>query len=98
MSSNLQHETENFRLTSSLESGLVFLHIEIYKMNKTSIRDLQSSMTKFKEQCFQEGHDVVFATTANEKTTKFWELIEPCYKVVPLEDVGWLGSWLTKEI
>tara|TARA_R110000851_G_scaffold258264_1_gene410696 strand:- start:10221 stop:10466 length:246 start_codon:yes stop_codon:yes gene_type:complete len=81
-----------------LEKGLVFLHIEIIKFNKATLKELQKSMEDFKTGCYTQGYDVVFATTSNERTVRFWGLVEPCYEVVPLEDSGWLGSWLTKEI
>lgn len=97
--SNLpSYEAETFTLTSSLEEGLVFLHIEITKFDKATLKDLQKSMEDFKTGCHAQGYDVVFATTPYERTVRFWGLVEPCYKIVPLEDSGWLGSWLTKEI
>lgn len=96
--SDLDIQADNFSLTSSLEEGLVFLHIEIDKMNKATLLELRSSMQDFKESCFSKGHDVIFATTSNEKTTKFWEMVEPCYEVRQLDETSWLGAWLTKEI
>lgn len=98
MLSDITLKSENFELTSSLEGGLVFLHIEIEKINKTTLKELKTSMASFKESCAKRGHDVVFATTSNKKTTKFWQMIEPCYEVRQLDDTSWLGAWLTEEI
>lgn len=90
--------TEHFSITTTVEEGLLFLHIDLPKVNRKSLQAIRQGMDDFKEQCLGEGYDVVFATTSKKQTVKFWEFIEPCYKVEKLRDVGWLGSWLTEEI
>lgn len=74
------------------------MHIELEQFNKTTLTSLKSSLKTFKEDCAQLGHSVVFATTPNKRTVKFWQLVEPCYQVEALRDQGWLGAWLTEEI
>ena len=80
------------------EEGFIFLHIHINTWGLSVVRGLKEDVQFIKDTYIKQGHDVVFATTTNEKFIKLWNAIEPCYEVVQLNEYTWLGSWLTEEI
>ena len=93
-----EYEREGYSLDVTKEGGYIFLHIHLDKVTPKKIRDVRVLVEELKASFLEEGHDVVFATTPNRNILKMWQMIEPCYQIVPLEDSGWLGSWLTEEI
>ena len=89
---------EGYDLEIKEEGGYIFLHIHINSWGVGVIRGLKEDVQFVKKVYLSQGHDVVFATTQSERILKLWDMVEPCYEVVRLDDVSWLGSWLTEEI
>lgn len=86
------------RLTTD-KVGHAFLHMDIDEWSASSYRALKKNVLKVLEFMKKSKHDLVFATTDDEKITKLWG------RLVPLEELQtfgphneyWIGAWDTEE-
>lgn len=100
MSREIYKETENYIASIETISGYLFLHLDVYKWNKTVCIELREELDKALLKFEEMGHDVLFVTSSSEKSVKMWNMIKPCFTVHKLEKgptVGWMGSWITGE-
>lgn len=79
------------------EAGHIYLHLNLYKLDKKIIEWLRAELDVLLDRFADEGHAVIFAVASTYQSVRFWNMIKPCFEVHQLEDGSWLGSWLTFE-
>jgi hypothetical protein len=84
-------------VTTEKGEVFIFLHFTTDSWGKSFFKEMKELFPQILQEFKGKGFDVIFATTQNPKSIKFWNMIKKCYTVVQLDDNAWLGSWLTKD-
>ena len=90
---------DDFLVEINEAGGHAFLHLEMHKWSKSALKELRLVLDLLEVQYRDKGHDVLFATTDNEKVVKFWNLVRPCdilQKFGPRNEY-YIGSWIIME-
>ena len=92
-------DNDRFKLSLNEAGGFVFLHMEMKDWSTNTLKELKEGVESFMSELNNKGHDIVFATTDDEKTLKFWQMIKPCDQVTLFGDRDQyiMGSWFTEE-
>ena len=85
-------------LTIEKVENLVFLHLVAHRWGKDTLKFFREELEKVLLHFKELKYDVVFVYANEQQTTKFWQLVKPCYTLQSLDGRGYLGSWLTEEI
>jgi len=98
--SYIYFEDEDMKVEVQEEGGYIFLHMSAEKWNKKILRTIREVVDRLVEDLKSEGHEWAFATSEDEKSVKFWNIVKPCYtikKFGPNEEY-WIGAWNFEEI
>ena len=79
MSSVTIVSNEDYNISGDLKEGLLFLHCEVLKFNKTVLKSIRDSFEVVLDEAMSVGHVAVYAATENER---FVEALGVPYKLL----------------
>jgi hypothetical protein len=90
-------KVDDIEVELEMKGGLIFLHLPVFKPSVSSFKKLKYLVLSILEELNNRGTSILFFTTTNPAIVRLGNMVKPCFEVVPLENQGWLGSWLTFE-
>ena len=92
-------DNDDIRMSYTTKGGFVFLHLEVHNWSLSAYKAIKQSVKEVRETLAKQGHELVFATTADEKITKLWSRAHPLYQLDKYGPGGneWIGAWETKD-
>lgn len=79
MSKEVVYEDDDFALEEQIEQGVVFIHLLVYRFNKTVLKKMQGMFQVLKGTYKEDGYGEIFAFTPDPK---FCRLIDPSAKTI----------------
>lgn len=88
-------KNEDMELKIQEAEGFAFMHMEVGNWGKSQLRELRRVREDLRSHLRSEGYEWVFATSDTKKSTKFWNLMEPCHTINKFgpNDEYYIGAW-----
>jgi len=96
MDNSVYYEDEDVVVKTEEAGGFIFIHTEISSnWNKSMLKRLKSGVEGLFKELESEGHEWAFATSDDEKSTRFWNMVKPCETVEKFgpNNEYWIGAW-----
>lgn len=97
----IRTKNDRYELMVEEGGGETFLHLDVYKWNKTTLLMLREELDQIIEECANKGKEVVSFYLPVSWSTKFHEMVKPTDFEVEFDDGvnDYIArGWFTKEI
>lgn len=99
MSSYTYFDDGNVKVDVEEQGGFIFIHMSVKEWNKDTYKLIKSGANSLFDKLKDEGHEWAFATSNQKQSTKFWNMVRPCYTINKFgpNDEYWIGAWNFEE-
>lgn len=93
------YQDDNVHARVHEKDGFAFIHLDVEEWNRQALRTVKKGMEDLQEHLKEEGYEWLFATSEDEMSVKFWNLIKPTHTVKKFgpRDQYWIGAWKFEE-
>ena len=88
---------DDVKLWSSESEGFMFMHLEVRNWSPSAYKEIKKALPKILGKAREDGHELFFATTEDERILKMYKRILTPYTIEKMKSQSdnWICAWET---